>query len=59
MQKAVVNVMLSGAKHPWHGSLVESRYVIVMDSSPRLKSDGVQNDNDLSVFLQKDIIKRF
>jgi hypothetical protein len=30
-----------------------------MDSSPRLKNDGVQNDNDLSAFLQKDMNKRF
>ena len=29
-----------------------------MDSSPRLKNDGVQNNNDLSVFLQKGMIKR-
>ena len=29
-----------------------------MDSSPRLKNDGVQNDNDLSVFLQKDMSRR-
>jgi|GEM_PF-3058848 len=64
MQKAAVNVMLSVAKHPRHGSFVDSRCVIDMDSSPRLKNDGrrldssrVQNDNDLSVFFQHDIYK--
>jgi hypothetical protein len=32
--------------------------VIAMDSSPATKRRD-QNDNDLSVFLQKDIIKSF
>jgi hypothetical protein len=30
-----------------------------MDSSPRLKNDGDQNDNDLFVFFQKDILNSF
>ena len=32
MQKAVVNVMLSGAKHPCNEGLGESMCVIVVDS---------------------------